>query len=140
MVFGDTFVGMKKLLLSIIALIYLANVSGASLRLHYCMGKLVRIGVTADTRKECGHCGMEKSESASKHCCKDEEKKITSDKDLKAVVASIQYLKAPQALGLAFQPGTSPEACIHSPAVAFPVSNAPPSEQPLYILFNVFRI
>jgi hypothetical protein len=140
MVFGYTFVWMKKLLLSIIALIYLANVSGASLRLHYCMGKLVRIAVTADSKKQCGHCGMKKSESASKHCCKDEEKKVTSDKDVKAIVASMQYLKAPHAVTIAVQPGISPDAYIQSRAIAFPVSNAPPPEQPLYILFNVFRI
>ena len=140
MVFGYTFVWMKKLLLSIIALIYLANVSGASLRLHYCMGKLVRVGVTADSKKQCGHCGMQKSESASKHCCKDEEKKVTSEKDVKAIVASMQYLKAPHALTIGFQPGIGPDAYIQSRAIAFPVSNAPPSEQPLYVLFNVFRI
>ena len=131
---------MKKLLLSIIALIYLANVSGASLRLHYCMGKLVRIGVMADTKKQCSHCGMEKSESASKHCCKDEEKKITSDKDLKAVIASTQYIKAPQALQPVVQPDFSFQSFVQSDATTFPVSNAPPPEQRLYVLFNVFRI
>ena len=131
---------MKKLLLSIVALIYLANVSGASLRLHYCMGKLVRIAVTSDAKKQCSHCGMEKAASASKHCCKDEEKKISSDKDIKAVVASMQYLKAPQLITLPIQPNFRAEALILSQATAFPVSNAPPHEQPLYILFNVFRI
>ncbi|HSB92000.1 MAG TPA: hypothetical protein VLC28_02730 [Flavitalea sp.] len=131
---------MKKLLLSIFALIYLANVSGATLRLHYCMGKLVRIGVTADAQQQCGHCGMKKTESAKKHCCKDEEKKVSSEKQLKAVVASMQYLKAPQSLIKPFQSVLVPDALILSRATTFPVSNAPPSEEDLFILFNVFRI
>jgi hypothetical protein len=131
---------MKKLLLSIVALIYLANVSGASLRLHYCMGKLVRIGITADSKKQCGHCGMKKAESANKHCCKDEEKKVSSDKDLKAVVGSLQYLKVPHAITLSSQPDLAAGTFVQSRVTAFPVSNAPPSEQSLYILYNVFRI
>ena len=130
----------KKLLLSLVALIYLANVSGASLRLHYCMGKLVRIGVMADGKKECSHCGMDKAGSASKHCCKDEQKKVSSDTDVKAVIASMHYLKAPQGFQADIKPDFTCPVFIPSNAICFPVSNAPPAEKRLYLLFNVFRI
>jgi hypothetical protein len=104
------------------------------------MGKLVRIGVMADEKKQCSHCGMEKSSTASKHCCKDEHKKISSDNDVKAVMASIHYLKAPQTLQASIQPDVSRQPFIQSESISFPVSNAPPVEQRLYLLFNVFRI
>ena len=131
---------MKKVLLSILALIYLANVSGASLQLHYCMGKLVRIGVVPETKKQCSHCGMEKSSSGAKHCCKDESKKVSSDRDVKAVISTLQYLKSPAASVLSIEHYPDEVPFVISSVVAFPVSNAPPVAAPLYLMFGVFRI
>jgi hypothetical protein len=131
---------MKKFLLSILALIYLANVSGASLQLHYCMGKLVRIGVIPESKKQCSHCGMTKSAADAKHCCKDEAKKVSSGKDSKAVIASIQYLKSAAATAIAIETHSAAAPCIITQITSFPVCNAPPATEPLYLLFRVIRI
>jgi len=131
---------MKKVLLSIFAIVYFANISGASLQLHYCMGKLVRIGVMPETKKQCSHCGMAKSASDAKHCCKDEAKKVSSDKETKAILASVQFLKAPAGTAMSFQHSFDVTPLINISKAGIPLANAPPVAEPLYLLFGVFRI
>lgn len=131
---------MKKVLLSILAIIYFANISGASLQLHYCMGKLVRIGVIPESKKQCSHCGMAKSSTDAKHCCKDEAKKVSTDKDTKATLASVQYLKSPASALTSLQHSFDASPLITISKAGIPLANAPPATQPLYLLFNVFRI
>ena len=62
----------KKLILSIVAVFYLAATSGMVINVHYCMGKIssVTFNEEADHNEgACGKCGMAKTEN---HCCKDE--------------------------------------------------------------------
>jgi len=131
---------MKKVLLSILAIIYFANISGASLQLHYCMGKLVSIGMIPESRKQCSHCGMAKSASDAKHCCKDEAKKVSADKDTKATLASVQYLKSPAGVVTFIQHSLEVSPLVSVRKTGMPLANAPPVSEPLYLLFGVFRI
>lgn len=57
-------------------LIYGSATMGATLHLHYCMGKLADWGIGQNDSKICGNCGMDKSEEKDNGCCKDEQKQI----------------------------------------------------------------
>lgn len=59
---------MKKILVTILAFIYLGVSSGIAMNIHYCMGKISSIDMLHNTDK-CGKCGMK---LGHKGCCKDE--------------------------------------------------------------------
>ena len=63
---------MKKLFVTILALVYLTSSSGGMVNLHYCMGKLMSWDLAVESKNKCGTCGMEKS--GHKSCCHDEHK------------------------------------------------------------------
>lgn len=65
---------MKKLIVTILAVFYLGVSSGASVQIHYCMGKLINWGISGDNTDDCSNCGMDKGKSGS--CCKDKEHKL----------------------------------------------------------------
>ena len=88
-----TFVQMKKLLVSILALLYITTSSGAVLHMHYCMGKLADWGLGHNKSETCGNCGMDKSEEKANGCCKDEYKFIKNGKDQKTAEAGLQMLQ-----------------------------------------------
>lgn len=63
---------MKKLFISIFAVVYLAIASGMVMNIHYCMGKVASVSFTheEDQKDEnCGKCGIDKTEN---HCCTDD--------------------------------------------------------------------
>lgn len=62
---------MKKVLLLILAFMYLTTSSGASIYLHQCMGKFSSIdfGKPENENDKCGKCGMEKNKAGD--CCQD---------------------------------------------------------------------
>lgn len=76
---------MKRFLTTILAIIYLATASGASIRLHYCMGQLVGLenSNTSAATKTCPMCGMQKSPQEDNGCCKHEQRSIL-EKDQEA--------------------------------------------------------
>lgn len=84
---------MKKILVTILAFIYLTVSCGATVQLHYCMGKLANWSIWQFTEKKCGKCGMEKATKDSKGCCKDEQKQIKFEKDQKTNETSVQVLQ-----------------------------------------------
>ena len=49
---------MKKLLVTILALIYLGSSTGAMMHLHYCMGKLAETSFSKKNNATCNKCGM----------------------------------------------------------------------------------
>jgi hypothetical protein len=69
---------MKRFLVVILSILYLASATGTTIHLHYCMGKLVSASLanTADAHN-CSRCGMKKS--PKNKCCKDESKKFSSN-------------------------------------------------------------
>lgn len=132
---------MKKFITAILAVLYLGTSSGATIHMHYCMGKLADWGLGHNKSKTCGQCGMEKTESTDNGCCKDEHKFFKDDSAQKITENSLQML---QVLSAAM-----PAAYIELPVVEFPSlteespnSNAPPRTQgvPVYIRNCVFLI
>src|SRR5688572_30125687 len=78
---------MKKLVVTILAFLYLSASVGATVHLHYCMDKLVNVGLWHKEEKQCGKCGMEKSDENNKGCCKDEHKQVKLENDHKGTSA-----------------------------------------------------
>ena len=61
---------MKQFLILILSFTYFASTSGATVYMHYCMGKMVEWNVMGSEKNKCPNCGMDKKEE--KACCKDE--------------------------------------------------------------------
>ena len=89
---------MKKILIAILALVYLTVSSGFAMTIHYCMGKVSSVDLMHNTDK-CGKCGMKTSGG----CCKDEfkifklndsHKLIINDINIFAHVAIVDNVKS----------------------------------------------
>lgn len=72
---------MKKTVVAIFAVFYLAISSGFTVHMHYCMDKLAGWGLFHLDKDKCGVCGMHKGDT--KGCCKDEHKSVRFVKDQK---------------------------------------------------------
>jgi hypothetical protein len=64
---------MKRLLVTILSILYMASATGATVHIHYCMGKLMSAGFVSKDDDRCKRCGMKKA-TQKKGCCKDEHK------------------------------------------------------------------
>jgi len=138
---------MKKVLATILAFVYLSTSMGATIHLHYCMGKLASWGLIDHESKNCPQCGMAKKTSASgcmaakMDCCRDEHKQIKTDKDQKLFPSEFfKYSNLTQAITL--HELAISDIKTFSPTIAYPNSNAPPilGNLPLFVLFRNFRL
>lgn len=133
---------MKKVVVLIIAFIYLAEVSGMSVYKHYCMDRLVSWGWTKGGR-HCPSCGMEKEPPEKKlcnRCCKDEYKIVKLTGDHKTAVFNWQPSQFTEADKLFYTTGIfSP---LPATAAAWSNIHAPPLKHkvPFYLFNCVFRI
>lgn len=59
---------MKKIIIAILAFIYLGVSTGIAMNVHYCMDKISSVDLTQGKDK-CGKCGMKKGNNG---CCRDE--------------------------------------------------------------------
>lgn len=94
---------MKKLLLTLLAVFYLAVASGAGLSMHYCMGELVDWSVYDDQKHACDFCGMEKKDAAASSatdCCKDVQHFAKVDQAQKANAQLFNFEQAPVVLNV----------------------------------------
>lgn len=132
---------MKKFITAILAVLYLGTSSGASIHMHYCMGKLADWTLSDSKSKSCPKCGMEKSNKADNGCCRDEHKFLKDDSAKKLAETNVQML---QFLSLAV-----PASFIELPAIDFPsvteenpISHSPPRTHgvAIYIFKRSFLI
>jgi hypothetical protein len=84
---------MKKIIVAIFAIFYLAISSGFTLHMHYCMNKLADWGLSQSNSGTCSKCGMKKTDKKNKGCCKDEHKFVKNDSDQKIAEAGLQMVK-----------------------------------------------
>ena len=127
---------MKKFVTAILAVLYISTSTGATVQLHYCMGKLADWGFGHNRSDTCSKCGMEKNDAKKTSCCKDEHKFIKNDTDQKVVESSFQLM---QIAGAALLTGYSELSLLHIPSVTEenPVSNAPPRDYGVAVyIFN----
>jgi hypothetical protein len=138
---------MKKFAATILAILYLSTSMGATVHLHYCMGKLFSWSFTDKDSKNCGRCGMPKSStkvhclSVKDGCCKDKHAHLQLGKDQKITENVYTLFSVPfNAL-----PGTTailPDLYVAFSISAFPTTHAPPDADniPLFIRNRHFRI
>ncbi len=62
---------MKKIIVAILAFLYLGISSGVAMEIHYCMGKKAGVELFGSDNDKCGKCGMKSKKSG---CCNDEYK------------------------------------------------------------------
>ena len=119
---------MKKLLVAIFALLYISTSIGATVHMHYCMGKLADWGIGHNESKTFGRCGMEQSEQIDTGCCKDEHKFLKNDTDQKTAETAFQLAQLTGiALPVLFY--EMPGVRISTLTEANPTSHAPPPDR-----------
>ncbi len=132
---------MKKAFVAILAVLYLATSTGASLNMHYCMGKLSGWEVGHEPAKKCGKCGMKKQAKKGNGCCRDEQKFIKQTADHKTADQAIHTVFV-MAAALPTEIVEYRAITFKSAASAHPRSHAPPDDMgaPLYVRNCVFLI
>jgi hypothetical protein len=134
---------MKKLIICILAILYMGSSTGATVHMHYCMGKLVDIGLWHGKKATaCNKCGAkENSKSCKKNCCKDVHKLVKLDKDQKTAESAFQ-LVAVTSFVTPDHYYDLPQIQIATLAQEYPVTNAPPRSSKVqpYIFLCTFRI
>ncbi len=130
----------KKVLISFIAVFYLAVTSGVIVNIHYCMGRIssVSFGHDADHEKQTSNiCSMENTES---NCCRVDVKKVKLN-DLHEAstclfdLASVST-QAPVQFTLLYEAEQGVSA---APSVEY-ISPPPKVLNKVYLDVNVFRI
>jgi hypothetical protein len=132
---------MKKVITAILAVLYLVTSTGATVHMHYCMGKLADWGLGHNKSKTCAECGMKKSDEKDNGCCKDEHKFVKNDSDQKIAESGFQVMQFTSvALQVSFF--ETPENNIPSVTEENPISHAPPRSigVAVYILNSTFLI
>jgi len=138
---------MKKVFVSILAILYLATSMGATVHLHYCMGRLVSWGLAAHSENICDFCGMQKMDASAscmvgaKNCCHEESKQFKNDKDQKTgqdFFQAMQFVPARADLPLA----AWIDPIVPSFVLSRPVPHGPPSSTaiPVFLRNCDFRI
>lgn len=113
--------------------------TGATIHLHYCMGKMVGMKLWHSNTDKCGNCGMKKSTAGSKKCCKDEHKIVKLENaHQKTTDNEFQFAKAVAITPVSFIEYS--KVIFASAEQEFPVSNAPPRSLPIRILHCTYRI
>lgn len=129
---------MRKLIFSILMLVYFFAATGWLLTIHYCMGRVDAVHLVKNKQTACGTCGMDKTENNG--CCHDENQFVKLMVDQKGPV-SLQYnLQQPVAIlsQLVFPAvAATPH---HTSSSLFNDVESPPRHIPLYLRIKVFRI
>jgi hypothetical protein len=128
---------MKKVLVSILAVFYLASSVGATVHLHYCMDKFINWSLLNKDGDKCDKCGMKKDGG----CCKDENKFVKNNVDQKVVESAVQLTQMATIATPASLIYLS-ENYFSSLIQEYPISNAPPRSNGvgICILNSVFRL
>lgn len=130
----------KKILATILAFLYICASTGATLQMHYCMGKPAGWELGHDKPTACDICGME-SVGQDNDCCRDELKFFKDNTDQQSPNAGLQLLLW---LGTSLPPTHLAIQTNYFPSVAvdIPMSHAPPplSNVAVYIRNCVFLI
>jgi hypothetical protein len=124
----------KKVLVTILAVIYLATTTGATLHMHYCMGKVFSVDFVK--KDGCSKCGMKTSED----CCKDELKVLKVNDNHQQSTSEIHF--APSFAIVNKQYNLTEPVFSDAALVASTHNNSPPTSSgtSLCILHCVFRL
>ena len=128
---------MKKLIILIIAVLYMGAATGATVHLHYCMNELVSLRFFKKEQGKCSKCGMKESKD---NCCKEEQKLLKLDAGHKASETAFHLFKLAPAV--IYYISDFPFTERSSITEEYPLSHAPPRCRKInsYILNRNFRI
>lgn len=130
---------MKRVFVVILAFLYIGASSGATIQVHYCMGKLVKLTINHEQHNsKCTHCGMEKSNN-DQNCCKQEQKHLDAVQDHK-LPAAFQSLRISIAKYITLHDLTAVTGTTSTSITPVDESSGLLNSIPLCILHCVFRI
>jgi hypothetical protein len=69
----------KRVIATILSVLYLVTSSGATIDFHYCIGKFIGLDISLPTNSKCSNCGMAKQNQ--KGCCNDKQQTLQVKKD-----------------------------------------------------------
>jgi hypothetical protein len=131
---------MKRAFIIVLSLLYMASATGATVHVHYCMGKIISLSLSHTEEDICGKCGMKKD--TRKKCCKDEYKTFkTNDHRVAKGVPSI--LHGPVDAVFQSSDHYHPESISTSSIAVSTPLQAPPTQWrkcPIYLLLRSLRI
>jgi len=138
---------MKKCIAAILAVLYLSTSVGATVHLHYCMGKLAAWTLQDPSANDDFLCGMPKSPAfqgcslAKKDCCRDEYHQIKTGKDHKLGSAASEIVKL-TAVAAKLPRAVAVSSFITSLSLTLPNANGPPGKDgvPVFLRNCSFRI
>ncbi len=129
---------MKKVLVSVTLICYIAVTCGVVVNFHYCMNRLASVQLLVSESKVCGQCGMHIKKS---HGCCHDEIKIVKVQDDQQKAQAVPSLQVPDVIAVA------PSAFIVVPfyninELRHGHNHSPPliTEQDTYLQNCVFRI
>jgi hypothetical protein len=129
---------MKKLIVSILAILYITSSCEATVYLHYCMGRQVSFSFLPEHSGNCHRCGMKKS-AKSMGCCRDEQKLLKSDPNQKLTDLSWSTDLQKKLFSTYTQFHTYPEAILFSGMIKNSPTHGPPGGHPVpFYLMNCF--
>ena len=129
---------MKKVLATILLVSYTIASSGASVGLHYCMGRFISLDINHSAKENCINCGMKTK--AQKGCCDSKQIRAKIDHEQKITNNNISFPNYQISLAEEFPFYQVFLAC--SDQVANPLIHGPPflSSIPTYLANCNFRI
>ena len=137
--FFVNFTAMKKVVLSIIALVYFFAVTGWEINIHYCMGHVDSVSLLSVKKDTCDTCGMSRSDNNG--CCHDENQFVRLAQDQKLTSSFHYKITAPVTESLTNQSTyTISSAIPFNPSSSISELDLPPPSNPLFIRNRVFRI
>ena len=132
---------MKKVVALILAVFYLSTSIGVTVNMHYCMDKIAGWGLNNKESNICSKCGMEKSNSKDKDCCKDKHTNFKITEDQKITESTVQLAQQIVHIVPAYY-NELPILYLSSVKEMGPMDDSPPLRHclPIYILNCDFRI
>lgn len=134
---------MRKFLFSILAFVYLVASTGATMHMHYCMGRLAETGFFEQEGGHCKLCGMEKSTDVDDNgCCNDKEETVKISIDQKFAAASVFHFEQPFTDLMVVFTGFQPPFHLSANDHVLPIINGPPRspQVPGYLMHCHFSI
>jgi hypothetical protein len=129
---------MKKIFAAILLVSYAFASSGASVDLHYCMGKLTGWDFDYTSKNGCQNCGMKMN--SGKGCCANKQIQPKVDKEQRAACNNVSLSN--HFSGLIPEYSSLNDLLLRSSTIVIPSSHAPPLIRPVpfYLLDCNFRI
>ncbi len=129
---------MKKILVAILLITYTFAASGASVELHYCMGKLIGWDFDRASKNDCRNCGMPTKDK--KGCCENKQLQVKVDKEQQVAYNNISLSNDHVAIVPAYT--IAQDILQNATIIAHPSIHGPPliNHSPVYLRNCNFRI